>query len=56
MDGIGALTLRTHCDRSAQKVFLEVSDTGCGISKENLPNIFDPFLQQKSRGKVPAWG
>jgi len=31
----------------AQRVFLAVSDTGCGIREENLPKIFLPFFSGK---------
>ncbi len=30
---------------------LEVIDYGCGISKNLLPNIFDPFVSTKKKGK-----
>ncbi len=56
MDGNGILALRTYCDRSAQKAFLEVSDTGCGISKEHLSNIFNPFFSTKGQEKGTGIG
>jgi len=32
-------------------VFLEISDTGCGISQETLAKIFDPFFTTKFTGR-----
>lgn len=32
-------------------VFLEVTDTGCGMSKETLSKIFDPFFTTKFTGR-----
>jgi two-component system NtrC family sensor kinase len=56
MDRKGALTLHTYRDRSAKKICLEISDTGCGILKENIPKIFDPFFTTKSQGKGTGLG
>jgi two-component system cell cycle sensor histidine kinase/response regulator CckA len=32
-------------------VFLEVSDTGCGMDRERVAQLFDPFLTAKSTGR-----
>jgi len=56
MEGNGTLTLQTYCNREAGKAFLEVSDSGCGISKEHLPHIFDPFFTTKELGKGTGLG
>ena len=66
MDRKGTLTIRTYCDKGKRKgagkkaaagfAYLEVSDTGCGISEDNLPRIFDPFFTTKDLGKGTGLG
>ncbi|MFH2067378.1 MAG: PAS domain S-box protein [Pseudomonadota bacterium] len=56
MEGSGTLTLEIYCNRDAGKAFLEVTDTGCGIPKENQPHIFDPFFTTKELGKGTGLG
>jgi signal transduction histidine kinase len=41
----GSLYLRLH--RSGKKVRLMIADNGCGIPKDSLPKIFQPFFTTK---------
>lgn len=44
----GEIKIKTYAENS--NVFIEVSDNGKGISKENITKIFDPGFTTKSRG------
>jgi nitrogen-specific signal transduction histidine kinase len=50
----GRLTLRTSASNSWLKV--EVKDTGCGISQENMRKLFTPFFTTKGKGKGVGLG
>jgi nitrogen fixation/metabolism regulation signal transduction histidine kinase len=44
----GNLTVSTKASDS--RVSIVIEDTGLGVSKENLPKLFDPFFSTKSTG------
>ena len=50
MEGSGCITL--HMTETDQKAIIEVSDTGKGIKKRDLANVFRPGFTTKKRG----WG
>ena len=42
------LTISTKYDSEKNNIELRVKDTGCGIDKENLENIFEPQFTTKT--------
>lgn len=69
IDGVGTLTIETRnmtiddiCGlphsafHPGDYVLLTVRDTGCGIKKEDLENLFEPFYTTKELGKGTGLG
>lgn len=50
MEGKGTITI--HLAHDAEKAIIEITDTGKGIRKKDLSNVFRPGFTTKSRG----WG
>jgi two-component system, cell cycle sensor histidine kinase and response regulator CckA len=42
--------IRVRTSTDARGVRVEVSDTGCGIARDSIPRIFDPFYTTKPEG------
>ncbi len=51
----GTITIRTGM-QAEDNVWVEISDTGSGISAENMKKIFDPFFTTKGVGKGTGLG
>lgn len=54
IQGSGKITIETGLQE--ESLFVKISDTGCGIPKENLVRIFDPFFTTKPVGKGTGLG
>jgi two-component system NtrC family sensor kinase len=52
IDRGGTITVKTsrHEDLAQPSVSIEISDTGCGISAEDLARIFEPFFSMRKDG------
>jgi signal transduction histidine kinase len=51
----GELTVRTGAIPE-DRIFIEITDTGCGIPPESINRIFDPFFTTKEEGKGTGLG
>ncbi len=54
MDGQGKLTVETSSDE--EYVRIKFTDTGCGISEENMKKLFQPFFTTKETGHGTGLG
>jgi len=50
MPGGGTLAVASLMSRDGTHIEITFTDTGVGISKENIPRLFDPFFTTKSFG------
>jgi signal transduction histidine kinase len=50
----GRLTIRSSAVDG--EVMIDIQDTGCGISKENMGKLFTPFFTTKAKGKGVGLG
>lgn len=56
MQNGGELKIHARCLKEKNMVRISVEDNGSGISKDVLPNIFDPFFSTKKEGKGVGLG
>jgi nitrogen-specific signal transduction histidine kinase len=50
VDEKGVITVQSHMDPRQEFLMVEITDTGCGIAKDNLDKIFEPFFSTKKEG------
>lgn len=56
MPGGGTLTIKSSLSSQDNFVEVKIADTGCGISKEVIDRIYDPFFTTKERKKGTGLG
>jgi signal transduction histidine kinase len=56
MDGRGRLTIRSETAPEENVVRVTISDTGPGISSQDLPHLFEPFFTTKEAGQGTGLG
>lgn len=54
INGAGTITITTS--QTNKSIVVDVTDSGCGISKENMHKVTDPFFTTKDPGKGTGLG
>lgn len=49
-------SIEVECGGTEEKVYIRITDTGIGISQENLDKLFTPFFTTKKMGKGTGLG
>jgi signal transduction histidine kinase len=52
----GTVTVVAHDDPKQKKMWITISDTGIGMSKETLSEVFDKFVRAKNANQVNVTG
>ncbi len=52
IDKSGIIKIKSYIETEGENLYVvvSISDTGCGIAKEDIPKIFEPFFTKKSDG------
>jgi len=56
MAGEGELTIASSVTPDGSSIEIEITDTGCGIPRENMEKVFDPFFTTKEVGRGTGLG
>ena len=52
----GAITVTAYRGERKETVYIEITDTGVGISEDTIPYVFEPFYTTKPAGKGTGLG
>ncbi|MCJ7806084.1 MAG: ATP-binding protein [Clostridia bacterium] len=52
----GVITIETRVHPEGELAIVDISDNGCGIEQEHVPQIFNPFYTTKQNGKGTGLG
>ncbi|MDY6973228.1 MAG: ATP-binding protein [Thermodesulfobacteriota bacterium] len=50
VDDNGLVTVQTAVNPEQKKIYVEISDNGCGIAPDHMKKIFEPFFSTKANG------
>ena len=56
VDRKGCIRISTELDVDSNRIFVQISDDGYGIEKNNISKIFDPFFTTKPTGEGTGLG
>ena len=52
----GVISVSAYRDKGSRNAEIMITDTGCGITEETIPHVFEPFYTTKPAGKGTGLG